>query len=104
MTNVEVSANLSTVEAASRTTEHNRQRAKGVLSGWWTDPAFLTAYGEPATLRMKGLRRSFEALCRRYAGQHRATATLEDLSRVCAVRRLPDGRVQALSRTFATVR
>lgn len=104
MTNVEVSAILSTGEAVSRTTEHNRQRAERVLSGWWTDPAFLTAHGEPATLRMKGPRRSFEALCRRYSGQHRSAPILEELSRVCAVRRLPDGRVQALSRTYATVR
>ena len=104
MTNVEVSAILSTGEAISRTTEHNRQRAERVLSGWWTDPAFLTAHGEPAILRMKGPRRSFEALCRRYSGQHRAAPILEELSRVAAVRRLPDGRVQALSRTYATVR
>jgi hypothetical protein len=104
MTNVEVSAILSTGEAVSRTTEHNRQRAERVLTGWWTDPAFLTAHGEPATLRMKGPRRSFEALCRRYSGQHRAAPILEELSRVGAVRRLPDGRVQALSRTYATVR
>jgi hypothetical protein len=104
MTNVEVSAILSTGEAVSRTTEHNRQRAERVLSGWWTDPAFLTAHGEPAILRMKGPRRSFEALCRRYSGQYRAAPILEELSRVGAARRFPDGRVQALSRTYATVR
>jgi hypothetical protein len=104
MTNVEVSAILSTGEAVSRATEHNRQRAERVLSGWWTDPAFLTAHGEPAILRMKGPRRSFEVLCRRYSGQHRAAPILEELSRVGAVRRLPDGRMQALSRTYATVR
>jgi len=104
MTRVEVAAILATGEAVSRTTEHNRQRAERVLSGWWTDPAFLTPQGEPAILRLRGPRRSFEALCRRYSGEQRVAPILEELSRVRAVRRLPDGRVQALSRTYATVR
>jgi len=104
MTSGEVSAILATGEAVSRSTEHNRQRAERVLSGWWTDPTFLTPDGEPAILRMRGPRRSFEALCRRYSGQHRTAPLLEELARVGAVRRLPDGRVQALSRTYATVR
>jgi hypothetical protein len=104
MTRVEVAAILATGEAVSRTTEHNRQRAERVLSGWWTDPAFLTLQGEPAILRLRGPRRSFDALCRRYSGEQRAAPILEELSRVRAIRRLPDGRVQALSRTYATVR
>jgi Family of unknown function (DUF6502) len=103
MTRVEVAAILATGEAVSRTTEHNRQRAERVLSGWWTDPAFLTQ-GEPAILRLRGPRRSFEALCRRYSGEQRVAPVLDELTRVRAVRRLPDGRVQALSRTYATVR
>ena len=104
MTRVEVAAILATGEAVSRTTEHNRQRAERVLSGWWTDPAFLTPQGEPAILHLRGPRRSFEALCRRYSGEQRVAPILDELSRVRAVRRLPDGRVQALSRTYATVR
>ena len=104
MTRVEVAAILATGEAVSRTTEHNRQRAERVLSGWWTDPAFLTPQGEPAILRLRGTRRSFEALCRRYSGEQRVAPILDELSRVRAIRRLPDGRVQALSRTYATVR
>jgi hypothetical protein len=105
MTRVEVTAILATGEAVSRTTEHNRQRTERVLSGWWTDPAFLTPQGEPAILVMKGPRRSFEALCRRYSGdQHAAAPIREELIRVGALRRLSDGRLQALSRTYATVR
>lgn len=104
MTNLEVSTILATGEAVSRSTEHNRQRAERVLSGWWTDPAFLTPKGEPAVLRMRGPRHSFEALCRRYSGQHRPAPILEELSRVGAARRLPGKRVQVLSRTYATVR
>lgn len=104
MTRVEVAGILATGEAASRASQHNRQRAERVLSGWWTDPAFLTPQGEPAVLRLRGPRRSFEALCRRYSGEYRAAPILEELSRVRAIRRLPDARVQALSRTYATVR
>ncbi|MHB8816760.1 MAG: DUF6502 family protein [Steroidobacteraceae bacterium] len=104
MTRVEIAAILATGESVTRTTEHNRQRAERVLSGWWTDPAFLTPQGEPAILLLRGGRRSFEALCRRYSGEYRAAPVLEELSRVRAIRRLPDGRVQALSRTYATVR
>ena len=104
MTRVEVAAILATGEAVSRTTEHNRQRAERVLSGWWTDPAFLTSQGEPAVLRLRGPRRSFEALCRRYSGEQRVAPILDELARVRAIRRLPDGRVQALSCTYATVR
>jgi len=104
MTRVEVASILATGEAVSRTAEHNRPRAERVLSAWWTDPAFLTPQGEPAILRMRGPRRSFVALCKRYSGDQRAAPILEELSRVGAIRRLPDGRVQALSRTYATVR
>jgi hypothetical protein len=105
MTRIEVTAILATGEAVSRSTEHNRQRAERVLSGWWTDPAFLSSHGEPAILTMRGPRRSFEALSRRYSGdQHAAAPIREELIRVGAVRRLPDGRLQALGRTYATVR
>jgi hypothetical protein len=104
MTRLEVAAILATGEAVSKNTEHNRQRAERVLSGWWTDLAFLTRQGEPAILPLRGPRRSFEALCRRYSGQYRAAPILDELARARAIRRLPDGRVQALSRTCATVR
>jgi hypothetical protein len=99
----EIAAILAKGEAGSRSTEHSRQRAERVLSGWWADSEFLTPQGEPAILRAKGSRRSFEALCRRYSGEYRTAPILQELLRVRAVRRLPDGRVQALSRTYATV-
>ncbi|MGH8290556.1 MAG: DUF6502 family protein [Steroidobacteraceae bacterium] len=104
MNRPEVTAILAKGEAGTRSTEHNRQRAERVLSGWWTDSEFLNPQGEPAVLHLKGPRRSFEALCRRYSGEFRTTPILEELLRVRAVRRLPEGRIQALSRTYATVR
>lgn len=103
MNRPEVTAILEKGEAGTRSTEHNRQRAERVLSGWWTDSEFLNPQGEPAVLHLKGPRRSFEALCRRYSGEFRVTPILEELLRVRAVRRLPEGRIQAVSRTYATV-
>jgi hypothetical protein len=100
----EIAAILAKGEAGSRSIEHSRQRAERVLSGWWADEEFLTPQGEAAVLRLKGPRRSFEALCRRYSGEYRIAPILDELLRVRAVRRMPEGRIQALSRTYATVR
>lgn len=99
----EVAAILAKGEAGSKSTVHSRQRAERVLSGWWSDEEFLTPQGEPAVLRLKGARRSFEALCRRYSGEYRTSPILDELLRVRAVQRMPEGRIQALSRTYATV-
>lgn len=104
MNRPEIAAILAKGEAGTSSTEHSRQRAERVLSGWWADSEFLTAQGEPAVLRLKGPRRSFEALCRRYSGEYRTAPILEELLRVRAVKRIPEGRIQALSRTYATVR
>ena len=104
MNRPEIAAILAKGEAGAFATEHSRQRAERVLSGWWADSEFLTPQGEPAVLRLKGPRRSFEALCRRYSGEYRTAPILEELLRVRAVRRLQEGRIEALSRTYATVR
>src|SRR5579872_6366365 len=82
-----------------------RQRAERVLSGWWNDSAFQDEDGRPARLPIRGSKRSFAALVERYSGEGWRVATiLEELLRVNAVRRLADGRVEALSRFYATVR
>ena len=104
LTRVEVAAILARGEAQSPSSERGRQRAERVLSGWWADPEFLTAQGEPEVLRLKGARRSFAALCDRYSGEQRTAPILDELLRVGAVRQLPDGRLQALSRTCVQVK
>jgi len=82
-----------------------RQRAERVLSGWWNDPAFQDEAGRPARLPIRGPKRSFAALVERYSGERSRVATiLEALLRVKAVRRLTDGRLEAVSRSYATVR
>ncbi len=104
LTRVEVTAILASGEAESRSGERGRQRAERVLSGWWTDPEFLTVKGEPEVLGLKGARRSFAVLCERYSGEQRTAPVLDELLRVGAVRQLADGRLQALSRTCVRVR
>ena len=84
--------------------DRGRQRAERVLGGWWANPDFHDAQGSPAPLPMHGAGASFTALVNRYSGEPRAAAILKELLRVRAVRRLPDGRVQAVSRTVASVR
>ncbi len=91
--------------AADRPHERGRQRAERVLSGWWNDPNFHDDSGSPAVLPLRGGRRSFAALVERYSGERWLVAAIRDeLLRVKAIRRLPDGRLQAVSRSYATVR
>jgi hypothetical protein len=105
LTRVEV-ANILAADSAEPVHDRGRQRAERVLTGWWTDPSFQdTTTGGPAILPVRGGRRSFAALVDRYSGERWRIATiLDELLRVKAVRRLSDGRLEALSRTYATVR
>ena len=104
LTRVEVASLLERGEAESPSSDRGRQRAERVLSGWWTDPEFLSVKGAPEILRLKGSRRSFSALCERYSGEKRSAPVLQELLRVGAVRAHSDGRLQALSRSCTMVR
>ncbi len=84
--------------------ERGVQRAERVLQGWWNDADFCDGNGEPLKLPLRGPRRSFAALVKRYAGDPRVRTLLKELLRVKAVRRLPDRHVEVLSRTFVTAR
>jgi hypothetical protein len=85
-------------------TDRGRQRAERVLGGWWANPDFHDAQGSPAPLPVHGPGASFAALVDRYSGEPRVAAILKELLRVRAVRRLTDGRVQAISRSVASGR
>jgi len=104
LTRGEVAAMLAADADERRTSDRGRQRAERVLSGWWNDPDFQTPSGEPAVLPLSGARGSFKALVTRYSNEPRVAPILDELLRVNAVRRLPNGTVKALSRTYATVR
>jgi len=84
--------------------ERGVQRAERVLQGWWKDADYCDNDGAPSKLPLRGPRRSFAALVKRYAGDPRVLTLLKELLRVKAVRRLPDGKLEVLSRTFATAR
>jgi hypothetical protein len=104
LTRVDVNSILAGPEAA-QSSDRGRQRAERVLSGWWNDSAFRDVAGNPAILAVRGKGRSFASLVDRYGGERLlAGSILEALLRVKAVRRRPDGKVQAISRTYATVR
>jgi hypothetical protein len=101
---VEVKALLDIDESIEPAPERNRHRAERVLAGWWSDPEFLDTQGRPKVLPAAGARGSFEALARKYSGEPRIRALRTELIRAKAVTRLPDGSLQALSRTFANAR
>jgi AcrR family transcriptional regulator len=104
LTRVEVAGILES-GAADRPHDHGRQRAERVLSGWWNDSNFHDDLGNPAILPVHGGHRSFAALVERYSGARALVAAIRDeLLRVKAIKHLSDGRLQALSRTYATVR
>ena len=84
--------------------ERGRHRAEHVLHGWWTDPAYADEDGRPLRLPLRGSRRSFATLVKRYAGDPRTLTLLDELIRVKAVRQHPDGLIEVLSRTVATAR
>lgn len=104
LTRAEVAAMLATDTDERRTSDRGRHRAERVLSGWWNDPDFQTPQGEPAVLPQSGSKRSFKELVKRYSNEPRVTPILDELLRVNAVKRLPDGSLKAVSRTYATVR
>lgn len=104
LTRIEVKALLQAGGQDAFESDRGRQRADRVLTGWWNDRDFKDAVGKPAVLEEKGGSRSFQTLCERYSGDPRFAAILDELIRVKAVGRLADGRLEALSRTYATVR
>jgi hypothetical protein len=104
LTRRDVASILAAGEDEPTVSHRGRHRAERVLSGWWNDPEFQDEFGRPAVLPEQGSKRSFAALCERYSGDPRFSAILEELIRVQAVKQSADGRVAALSRTYATVR
>lgn len=104
LTRGEVKTILASGESKTRGDARQGQRAERVLSGWWADAEFQDERGAPAVLPKYGATRSFAALCRRYSGERRTAPVLDELLRVRAIRELPEQRVQAISRTYATVR
>ena len=71
-----------------------------VLDGWFHDPNFRTASGEPRDLQVSEGADSFAALVRRYTPGIPHVAMIKELRAVRAIEELPDGRVRALKRNY----
>jgi hypothetical protein len=104
LTRKDVASILAAGDDEPTVSQRGGHRAERVLSGWWNDPEFQDEFGRPAVLSKLGSANSFAALCERYSGDPRFSAILEELIRVQAVKQSADGRIAALSRTYATVR
>jgi hypothetical protein len=59
--------------------------AQRILTGWFQDPDYLLANGQPRELPLEGGAPSFAHLCQRYAGDIPATALLKELRKVNAI-------------------
>jgi hypothetical protein len=75
--------------------------AARLLSGWHLDPEFVDAAGAPLELPFEAAAGpSFNALCKRYAGDLAAITLRRELGRVKALEELPDGRLRVLMRYY----
>ena len=104
LTRREVASLINAPDDAAPEINHHQPRLQRVLSAWWTDPAFQDELGAPAALPLRGPKVSFASLVKQYSGEPRVLTILDELLRVKAVRKLPDGRYQAISRSFAPAR
>lgn len=80
-------------------TGERRNRAARVLTGWLRDADFLDGRGQPRPLEVEG-EHGFAALVRRHSGDMPTRAVLDELLRVGAVERLPDGQIALRARGY----
>ena len=71
-----------------------------LLDGWFHDPNFRSASGQPRDLQVSEGEDSFAALVRRYTPGIPHVAMIKELRAVGAVGELPDGRLRALKRNY----
>jgi hypothetical protein len=87
-------------EVSGETSYDRYNRAARVIAGWVRDRDFLDSDGNPKTLGQEHGIVNFNLLVRRHSGDVPARAILDELLRVGAVERLPDGRIRLLSRAY----
>jgi len=77
-------------------------RAERVIAGWLHDPEFRDdRTGKPALLALRGEGPSFTSLVKRHSGDPRVRTIRNELQRVQAIRRHPDGRLELIRETYA---
>ncbi len=75
-------------------------RAARVIAGWVRDPLFNDESAHSKELSFEGGTDSFRQLVRSYSGDAPARAVLDELLRVGAVERTPEGRIRLLERSY----
>jgi hypothetical protein len=103
LTRADVTRLLSQKTSRASPVRRGGARADRVLSGWWNDPQFQDDYGRPALLKLRGPLPSIVTLVERYSGTKRAAPVLDELLRAQAIRKVDNGRFQALKRTCVNV-
>lgn len=82
----------------------SQNRAASVVAGWVRDPDFQDGRGEPRPLSMDDVGGGFPALVKRYSRDVPPITVLDELVRVGAAERLPDGRARLLARSYVPTR
>jgi len=78
-------------------------RAARIISGWTQDSRFCDAAGQPLHLPLETTEekvQSFDGLVKAFSGDMPTRAVLDELLRVGAIARLPDGNIQLLTRAY----
>ncbi|MBX5462148.1 MAG: hypothetical protein IRZ28_13800 [Steroidobacteraceae bacterium] len=76
-------------------------KASQLLTTWHLDPEYVDPSGKPLPLPLDGEGPSFTALVRRCGGGDvRPSTMLKELRAAGAIRQLPDGRYEALQRSY----
>lgn len=75
-------------------------RAARVIGGWVRDSMFHDESGHPVDLLFEGGTVCFRQLVNTYSGDAPARAVLDELLRVGAVERTPEGKVRLLERSY----
>jgi Family of unknown function (DUF6502) len=99
LTRKEVSRLLAVPDRGAASEGERYNRAARVLTGWLRDAEFVEPNGMPRMLAEEG-EGSFGELVKRYSGDVPVRAVLDELVRVGAVLRRPDGRVELLARAY----
>jgi hypothetical protein len=75
-------------------------RAARVIAAWRREKEFIDAKGQPVPLSLAGPEPTFSGLVKRFSGDVPVRATLDELVRVGAVKRLPDGKIGLFARAY----
>ncbi len=76
------------------------QRAVRVITGWIREKQFADGRGRPAVLPLEGAGKSFAGLVKRFIGDLPASAILDELLQVGAVKKLSGNRLKLMERAY----